>query len=134
MESKGLRVNINKTKVMKCFADADVRVETGKYPCGVCGTGVGSNSILCVECGKWIHRKCSGIKGILRENMKYRCTRCRMGVGVVAVEEVGKEIVMEDGSKFECVSKFCYLGDMLTAAGGVAEASIVRTRCAWKQF
>ena len=57
-----------------------------------------------------------------------------MGVGVVAVEEVGKEIVLEDGSKFECVSKFCYLGDMLTAAGGVAEASIVRTRCAWKQF
>jgi len=32
------------------------------WPCGVCGRGVGSNSIQCTSCHKWVHRKCSGIK------------------------------------------------------------------------
>src|SRR6185436_13866391 len=36
MESKGLRVNMGKTKIMKCRPKAGLREETGKYPCGVC--------------------------------------------------------------------------------------------------
>ena len=34
-----------------------------RWPCGVCGRGVGSNSIQCTSCQKWEHKKCSGIKG-----------------------------------------------------------------------
>ena len=45
LESKGLRVNIGKTKGMKCHADANMQVESRKYPCGLRGKGVGSNSI-----------------------------------------------------------------------------------------
>ena len=45
LESKGLRVNVWKTKVMKCHATANMQVESGKYPCGICGKGVGRNSI-----------------------------------------------------------------------------------------
>jgi len=34
-----------------------------RWPCGVCGIGVGSNSMQCTSCKKWVHRKCSDIKG-----------------------------------------------------------------------
>ena len=47
LESKGLRVNVGKTKVMKCHVAADMQAESGKYPCGVCGKGVGRSSIQC---------------------------------------------------------------------------------------
>ena len=36
--------------------------------------------------------------------------------------------------KLECVEKFCYLGDMIGAGGGVEEASRARVRCAWAKF
>jgi len=32
-----------------------------RWSCGVCGRGVGNNSIQCTSCQKWVHRKCSGI-------------------------------------------------------------------------
>ena len=40
LERKGLRVNVGKTKVMKCGVGLKKTVDTGKYPCGVCGKGV----------------------------------------------------------------------------------------------
>jgi len=41
-----------------------------KWPCGVCSKGVGSNSMQCTSCQKWIHKKCSGIKGSMSKMMK----------------------------------------------------------------
>ena len=41
---------------------------------------------------------------------------------------------LEDGSTLECVNRFCYLGEMLEAAGGCGEASRTRVRGAWGQF
>ena len=35
MEGKGLRVNVKKTKVLKCCVAADIRKEFGRYPCSV---------------------------------------------------------------------------------------------------
>ena len=43
LESKGLRVNVGKTKIMKCHVASDMQAESGKYPCGVCGKGVATN-------------------------------------------------------------------------------------------
>jgi len=40
-----------------------VTLKAVRWPCGVCGRGVGNNSIQCTNCKKWVHRKCSGIKG-----------------------------------------------------------------------
>jgi len=34
-----------------------------RWPCEVCSKGVGSNSLQCTSCQKWVHQKCSGIKG-----------------------------------------------------------------------
>ena len=34
--------------------------KSGKHPCGVCQTGVGStNAILCGGCKCWVNKKCS---------------------------------------------------------------------------
>ena len=44
-------------------------------------------------------------------------------------------MVLEDGNSLDCVNRLnCYLGDMLRAAGGCAEASRTRIRGAWRQF
>ena len=42
-EEKGLKVNVKKTKVMRCSAERSVAKESGKFPCAVCSKGVGSN-------------------------------------------------------------------------------------------
>ena len=41
------------------------------------GRGVGSNSIQCTSCKKWVHRKCSGNKGSMYKVMKsFICRGC----------------------------------------------------------
>jgi hypothetical protein len=67
MGDKGLRVNMGKTTVMRCRDGASQMVKSGKYPCGVSGTGVGSNSILCTSCHAPIHKRCSGITQTLMQ-------------------------------------------------------------------
>jgi hypothetical protein len=132
LEESGLRVNMGKTKVMRC-RDRDGQAESsGKYPCGVCKKGVGSNSIRCTDCKAWIHKRCSGVLGRLLDGSDYRCKRCISGNS--AQLEVLKEISLGSGKKLECVEKFCYLGDMIGAGGGAEEASRVRVRCAWTKF
>ena len=46
MESKGLRVNGGKTKVMISSSNAGSVNKKGKYPCSVCHKGLGSNSAV----------------------------------------------------------------------------------------
>ena len=43
-------------------------------------------------------------------------------------------VELDDGSKFELVDKFCYLGDMLCAGGGAEDASRTRVRSTWGKF
>ena len=63
VESKGMRVNMNKTKVMISGDCQKVRQKAVRWPCGACSKRVGSNSLQCTICQKWVHKKCSGIKG-----------------------------------------------------------------------
>ena len=57
-------MNMGKTKIMVGGLDLDLLKRSGKVPCGVCQKGVGSNAILsCGGCLRWIHKKCSDIKG-----------------------------------------------------------------------
>jgi len=62
VESKGMRVNMNKTKVVISGERQKVTQKAIRWPCGVCSKGVGSNSLQCSSCQKWVHKKCSGIK------------------------------------------------------------------------
>ena len=46
--------------------------DLGEFPCAVCCTGVGSNSIFCNGCKHWVHKKCSGLKHLTKDP-DYRC-------------------------------------------------------------
>ena len=60
MERKGLRVNAVKTKVMICGTGLDLLQSSGEYPCAVCRTGVGNNSIYCNGCKFWVLKNAVG--------------------------------------------------------------------------
>jgi len=62
-----MRVNMNKTKVVISAERQKVRQKAVRWPCGVCSEGFGSNSLQCTSCRKWVHKKCSGIKGSMSE-------------------------------------------------------------------
>ena len=47
MESKGLHMNMTKTKIMASGLDLDVLRDSDKFPCAVCRTGVGERAALC---------------------------------------------------------------------------------------
>ena len=64
MELRGLRVNMEKTKVMITGKTARVKVKSGKWPCSCCGKGVLVNSIQCLSCKGWCHQRCSGLKKV----------------------------------------------------------------------
>ena len=77
VKSEGKRVNMNKTKVMISGEHQMVRQKDVRWPCSVCSKGVGSNSIQCVSCQKWVHKKCSGIKGSMSKVAKtFICRGC----------------------------------------------------------
>ena len=61
MERKGLRVNMKKTKLMVSGPGLDLLRDSGAFPCAVCQSGVGVNSIQCSQCMYWVHKKCSGL-------------------------------------------------------------------------
>ena len=133
MEKKGLRVNMGKTKIMESGINLDVLKKSGKYPCGVCQSGVGSsNAIFCGGCKRWVHKKCSGIKGPLRPDPEFRCARCLGTAQAIDEREISE--VEVGNEKLEVVPEFCYLGDMLSAGGGCELAAITRCKCAWGKF
>ena len=133
MEKKGLHVNMGKTKNMESGINLDVLKKSGKYPCDVCQSGVGSsNAIFCGGCKRWVHKKCSGIKGPLRPDPEFRCTRCLGTAWAIDEREVSE--VEVGNKKLEVVPEFCYLGDMLSAGGGCELAAITRCKCAWGKF
>ena len=46
---KGLNVNAGKSKVMVGSSGGKMIVNSGKWPCGVCGKGVQANSVQCTN-------------------------------------------------------------------------------------
>jgi len=94
-----------------------------RWPRGVCSRGIGNNSILCTSCQKWVHRKCSGIKGSM-----YKVTKsfvCRGCVNPVT----GTGYKTGINANLELVDKFCYSGDMLSDA-----AVENRMQIGWNKF
>src|SRR3989442_692066 len=77
LKEKGLRVNTGKTKVMNCKVRVGQVENSGKYPCGICRSGVGDNAIRCTSCKKWIHKRCSRVVGRLAKIAKVGDFKCR---------------------------------------------------------
>jgi len=75
-----------------------------RWPCGVCGRGVGNYSIPCTSCQKWVDRKCSDIKNSMYKMMKeFVCRGCVnpvIGTGYTSVD-------IGINANLELVDKFC---------------------------
>jgi len=50
VENRGMRANMNKTKVMISGEQQKVMQKAVRWPCGACRRGVGNNSIQCTSC------------------------------------------------------------------------------------
>ena len=91
----------------------------------------GFAEILCTQCGKWIHKRSSGVKGCLESCKNFKCGKC---LDVVASDEMSDSKAESTIVGLEFVDTFCYLGDMCSAGGGVEETVHCRVRCAWGTF
>ncbi len=126
MESKGLRVNMPKTKCLVSDGSTKATCETGKHPFSICHRGVGRNSVFCLGCKHWVHKKSSKIKGRLRESPDFRCGRCLGEFDESLQERLDKALI--SGIPLVVVEMVCYLGDMHSSYGGVEKAVVARVR------
>jgi len=122
-----MRVNMTKTKVMIGGEWQKVTQKAVRWPCSVCGRGIGSNSIQCTSCQKWVHRKC-GIKGSMYKVMKtFVCRGCMNPVTSTGSRSVDIGVSAN-------LDKFCYLGDMLSVDGDGDAAVETRIRIGLNKF
>ena len=78
-----------------------------------------------------MHKKCSGLKRLTKDP-DYRWTQCQ-GTARPLDGRPQKEVQVGP-DKLEVVASFCYLGDMLSAAGGCEVSTTTRVKTAWKKF
>ena len=123
LENKGLKVNLEKTKVMVRVSEGEI-IRSRIDPCGVCGKRVTVNSMVCAKCGQWIHGRYSKLKKVTSSTARFfvcsKCDKVTNGAG-----EVQQEIMCDE---VQTVKGFCYLGDRLNASGECETAVIARTR------
>ena len=129
-ESKGLKVNLGKTKVLVCGGITMDGMSKSKVdPCGVYSLKVKANSVLCLQCGKWIHGRCAGMKRVTPKfSRSSTCRKCEGNIG----EAVEQEVKLCD--EMETVREFIYLGNRVSAGGGCKAAVTARIRCWWAMF
>ena len=93
-----------KDKVMICGMGLDLLQSSGEFPCTVCRTGVGSNSIFCKGCKQWVYKKCSGLER-LTEDPDYRYTCCKETAH--PLDGRPQREVQVGSDKLEVVASFC---------------------------
>ena len=118
-------VNLLKTKVMVSSGITQDGLSKSKVdPCEVYSLKVKANSVLCVQCDRWAHGKCVGVKRVTpKRSRNFTCRKCDGNIG----ESVKSEEKLCD--EVEIVQEFTYLGDMVSAGGGCEAAVPARTRC-----
>jgi len=131
VKNRGMRVNMNKTKVMISGERQKLLQKAARWPCGVCGRGVGGNSIQCTRCHKWVHKKCSGIKESMYKVMRsFTCRGCSNPV----ISTCHTSVDIGASANLEVVDKFCYLADILSVDGDADAAVEARIRFGWNKF
>ena len=87
-ESKGLKVNLGKTKVLFSSGITKVGLSKSKVdPCWVCSLRVKANTVLCIKCGKWINNRCARVKWVPAKSSRNLDCRKSEGIIVEAVEQ-----------------------------------------------
>ena len=129
-ESKRLKNNLGKTKVMVSGSITKDGLSRSKIDSfGVCSLSVEANSVLCIQCGKWILGRCAGVNRVSTMfSGNFTCRKCGGNIGVAVKQE---ETSCDD---VQTVSEFTYLGDRVTAGGGCEAALTARKRCGWAKF
>ena len=112
-KEKGLRLNVDKTKVLISGRNLYTLKKSEKFPCGVCFSGVGRNSVFCSSCSCLVHKKCTNIHGPLIDTGNFTCARCSGLSREVDVRPC--QSVPLAGDDVEVVDSFRCLGDMLAA-------------------
>ena len=94
---------------------------------------VGNNSIQCTSFQKWVHKKCSGIKGYVSQMMKsFICRGC---LKVESSNSTGHTSVnIGVSANLLLMDKFCYLDDMPSVDGDADAAVETRIRIRWNKF
>ena len=98
-------------------------------PCGDCSLREKSDSVLCLQCGKWINGRCAGIKRVTPKCSKnFACRKCEGNIG----EAVEQKVIL--CIEVETVREFTYLGDRVISGEGCEAAVTARTRCGLVKF
>jgi len=129
LENRGMRVNMNETKVMISGEQQKVTQKAVRWPCGVCGRGIGQ----CTSCQKWVQRKHTGIKGSMymyKVMKSFVCRGCVYSVTSTGCTSVDIGV----NANLELVDKFCYLGNMLSVDGDADAAVETRIQIGWNKF
>jgi len=87
---------------------------------------------VCTSCHKWVHKKCSGIKGSMYKVIRsFICRGCSNPV----ISTGHTSVAIGASANLEVVDKFCYLGDMLSVDGDADAADVeARIRIGWNKF
>ena len=108
--------------------DLNNLVDSGKFPCSICRSGVGSNSIFWAGCNLWVHKKCSGLRGRLLDDPNYRCMRFSGEARPIDRRPI-KNVAI-GAFNLDVVNSFRYLGDVLGAGGGCILSTVARSSAA----
>ena len=78
-----MKVNLGKTKVMVSGSITKDGMSKSKVDrCGVCSLRVKANSVLCVQCGRWIHGICARVKRMTPNfSRNFTCRKCEENIG-----------------------------------------------------
>jgi len=133
VDNRGIRVNINKAKVMiDKWRTSEAVAEGCKMAMWCMWQRCWSNSIQCTSCRKWVHKKCSGIKRSMYKVM--RSFSCRGCSNPVIISTGHTSVDIGASANLEIVDNFCYLGDMLSVDGDADAAVEARIRIGWNKF
>ena len=104
-ESKGFNGSLGETDVMVSGGITKDGMSKGKAdPCGVCSLRVNDNSALCLQCVKWLHCRCAGVKRVNPKcSRNFTCRKCEGNIREVVEQE---EKLCDE---VETVMEFTYL-------------------------
>ena len=91
-------------------------------PCNVCSLRVKAKSVLCVQCGKWIHSRCAGVKMVTPKiSRNFTCRECEGNIGEA------EEYKVKLFDKVVAVREFTYFGERVSSGGRCEAALTART-------
>ena len=102
-----LKATFGKTEIIVLSGIARNGLSKGNVdPCGFCSLRVKVNLVLCLQCGKWIHGRCAGVKRVTPKfSRNFICRECEGNIG----EAMEQEDKLCDAVII--VWEFTYLGD-----------------------